>query len=92
MASFWEMLRVPTDDGDLLDDMATYVSQPNVAGKHPAVIVIQEIFGVNSNIQTICDRFRRGGLLRSGPGPVPPRGHLRGGQRNQPCVWVRRGP
>jgi carboxymethylenebutenolidase len=67
MASFWEMLRVPTDDGDLLDDMATYVSQPNVAGKHPAVIVIQEIFGVNSNIQTICDQFAAEGYFAVAP-------------------------
>ena len=48
MASFWEIQRVGT--GELLDDMHTYVSQPDAPGRRPAVIVIQEIFGVSPHI------------------------------------------
>ena len=62
MASFWEVLRVPSE-GDLLDDMATYVSQPSVPGRAPAVIVVQEVFGVNGNIQAITDSFGAEGFF-----------------------------
>ena len=66
MASFWEVLRLPAP-GDLLDDMNTYVSQPSEPGRRPAVIVIQEIFGVNSNIQAITDRFAAAGYFAVAP-------------------------
>ena len=66
MASFWEIQRIPST-GDLLDDMATYVSQPNQPGKLPAVIVIQEVFGVNSNIQKITERFAAEGFFAVAP-------------------------
>ena len=66
MASFWEIQRVPSG-GPYLDDMNTYVSQPNEPGRHPAVIVIQEVFGVNSNIQSITDRFAAEGYFAVAP-------------------------
>ena len=66
MASFWEIQRVEAPD-DLLDDMATYVSVPNTPGKLPAVIVVQEVFGVNSNIQSIADRFAAAGYFAVAP-------------------------
>ena len=66
MASFWEVLRVPSE-GDLLDDMATYVSQPNVPGRAPAVIVVQEVFGVNGNIQAITNSLGAGGFFAVAP-------------------------
>ena len=66
MPSFWEVLRVP-GSGDLLDDMSTYVSMPNEPGKKPAVIVAQEVFGVNSHIQTVADRFAKAGYIAAAP-------------------------
>ena len=66
MPSYWEIQRVPTS-GDLLDDMNTYVSQPGEPGKRPAVIVIQEVFGVNSNIRSIADRFAEAGYFAVAP-------------------------
>ena len=66
MPSFWEIQRVQST-GDLLDDMSTYVSQPNEPGRRPAVIVIQEVFGVNSNIQAIADRFAEAGYFAVAP-------------------------
>jgi carboxymethylenebutenolidase len=66
MASFWEIQRVESA-GDLLDDMNTYVSQPNIPGRVPAIIVIQEVFGVNSHIQAITDRFAAEGFFAVAP-------------------------
>ncbi len=66
MASYWEIQRVPTT-GDLEDDMATYVSQPSVSGKVPAVIVVQEVFGVNSHIQSVADRLAAAGYFAVAP-------------------------
>lgn len=65
MASFWEILRVESDE--LLDDMHTYVSQPDAPGRRPAVIVIQEIFGVSPHIQSIADRFAKAGYFAVAP-------------------------
>ena len=65
MSSYWETLRVPA--GDLLDDMMTYVAQPDQPGKTPAVIVVQEIFGINSNIRSITDRFAEAGFFAVAP-------------------------
>ena len=66
MASFWEMQRVDSP-ADLLEDMNTYVSQPNEPGKHPAVIVIQEAFGVSKHIQNVADRFAAEGYFAVAP-------------------------
>ena len=66
MASFWEVQRVESG-GNLLDDMMTYVSQPNVPGRNPAVIVIQEVFGVNRHIQAVADRLAAEGYFAVAP-------------------------
>ena len=66
MPSFWEVLRV-SSGGDLLDDMMTYVSQPNEPGRRPAVIVIQEVFGVNGHIQAVADRLAAEGYFAVAP-------------------------
>ncbi len=72
MPSFWEVQRLPSNfegftHGELQDDMATYVSQPNEPGRHPAVIVIQEVFGINANIQAITDRLGAEGYFAVAP-------------------------
>ena len=65
MSSFWEIQRMGS--GELLDDMHTYVSQPDAPGRRPAVIVVQEIFGVSPHIQSIADRFASEGYFAVAP-------------------------
>ena len=36
--------------------MEGYLTQPEGEGSHPAVVVIQEIWGVNSHSQSVVDR------------------------------------
>jgi carboxymethylenebutenolidase len=54
-------LKVP--DGE----MSTFNYKPEGSGKHPAVIVIQEIFGVNSHIKDVADRFAGQGYFAIAP-------------------------
>ena len=37
--------------------MEGYLTQPEESGEYPAVVVIQEIWGVNSHIQSVVDRL-----------------------------------
>ena len=37
--------------------MEGYLTQPNAEGRHPAVVVIQEIWEVNAHIQSIANRL-----------------------------------
>ena len=62
MASFWEVLRVQSD-GDLLDDMMTYVSQPGETGRRSAVIVAHEALGVSRHTQEVADRLAGAGYF-----------------------------
>lgn len=47
--------------------MPIFTSRPDGDGKRPAVIVIQEIFGVNENIKGIADRFAAEGYVAAAP-------------------------
>ena len=75
MPSFWENLRFGGDRGfdDMHGyqglDMVAYVSHPapSEGVSWPAVIVIQEIFGVNEHIQKVCDRFAANGYVAVAP-------------------------
>lgn len=49
------------------DPMAVHTARPDGAGKAPAVIVIQEIFGVNDNIKGIAERFANEGYFAAAP-------------------------
>lgn len=42
---------------------AVYVARPDGAGPWPAVVVVQEIFGVNANIRAVADGYAREGFL-----------------------------
>jgi carboxymethylenebutenolidase len=53
-----EMLTIRTPDGDF----AAYVAKP-AAAKAPAVVVIQEIFGVNAVMRAIADDYAAQGYL-----------------------------
>ena len=47
--------------------MEGYLTQPEADGKHPAVVVIQEVWGVNSHIQYVTDRFPSQGYVGLAP-------------------------
>ena len=47
--------------------MEGYLTQPEEEGRHPAVIVIQEIWGVNSHIQSVADRLPSLGYIGLAP-------------------------
>ena len=47
-------------------DFATYVAKPD-STPHGAVVIIQEIFGVNAHIREVADRFAAAGYLAVAP-------------------------
>ncbi len=47
--------------------MEGYLTQPEAEGRYPAVIVIQEIWGVNSHIQSVTDRLPSQGYVGLAP-------------------------
>lgn len=57
--------RVQVSNGDLQID--AYLAEPSVTEPAPAIIVIQEIFGVNSHIRDIAERFARLGYVALAP-------------------------
>lgn len=81
MPSFWENLRFagaeegqPGQDYDAQhgaesQDMVMYVSHPlpSAGTSWPAVIVVQEAFGVNQHIQRVCDRLAQAGYVAIAP-------------------------
>ncbi|NJL68344.1 MAG: dienelactone hydrolase family protein [Microcoleus sp. SM1_3_4] len=58
-----ENITVP--NGDL--QIAAYLAQPAAEGKFPAVIVIQEIFGVNAHIREVTERIAKEGYVAIAP-------------------------
>ncbi|TVQ55061.1 MAG: dienelactone hydrolase family protein [Spirulina sp. DLM2.Bin59] len=52
-------------NGDLA--IQAYLAQPAQGGPHPAVIVIQEIFGVNPHIREITERIAQAGYVAIAP-------------------------
>ncbi|MEX1146884.1 MAG: dienelactone hydrolase family protein [Sphingomonadales bacterium] len=58
-----EWITVKAADGGSFD---AYVARPE-SGNGPAVIVIQEIFGVNANIRAIADNLARDGYIAVAP-------------------------
>ena len=77
MPSFWENIRMPDPTGERESganiaeggDMAAYVSfpPPNAGTSLPAVIVVQEAFGVNRHIQRVADQFAAAGYVAVAP-------------------------
>jgi len=63
MALLSEVLNVKTKDGEM--PVFTYGHKDDQ--KRPAVIVIQEIFGVNRNTQAIAQEFRDEGFVTAAP-------------------------
>ena len=58
-----ETMSISTPDGA----MAAYVAVPEMPGPWPAVVVIQEIFGVNDVVRTAADRLAAVGFLAVAP-------------------------
>ena len=44
-----------------------YLATPTTPGPHAALLVLQEIFGVNAHIRDICDRFAAAGYVTLAP-------------------------
>ncbi|MCF8707231.1 dienelactone hydrolase family protein [Rhizorhapis sp. SPR117] len=59
-----EMISVPTLEGDSV--FGCYVAQPEGKPK-AAIIVIQEIFGVNAGIRSKCDAWAKAGYIAYAP-------------------------
>jgi len=58
-----ESITVSTADGDF----RCYVAKPDGNGPFPAVVVIQEIFGVNRFVRAVADRLAAQGYLAVAP-------------------------
>ena len=58
-----EMIRLKASDGF---ELGAYLARPKGVGKG-AVVVVQEIFGVNAHIRDICDRFAAEGYAACAP-------------------------
>ena len=59
--------------------MEGYLTQPAAEGRYPAVIVIQEIWGVNSHIQSVTDRLPSQGFVGFAPALFHREGRMTGG-------------
>lgn len=57
--------QVKVPNGDL--QIEAYLAEPTKAGKFPAVIVIQEIFGVNIHIREVTEKFAQQGYVAIAP-------------------------
>lgn len=58
-----QIVKLTAEDGHVLD---AYRADP-VDTPKGAVVVVQEIFGVNRHIRTVCDRFAKAGYVAIAP-------------------------
>ncbi len=56
-------VKVKTADGEI----PAYVARPTKAGKHPVILVVQEIFGVHEHIKDMCRRYAKQGYYAIAP-------------------------
>jgi carboxymethylenebutenolidase len=56
-------VKIPTSDGE----MPAYRAMPAKGKSFPAILVVQEIFGVHEHIKDICRRLAKGGYLAVAP-------------------------
>src|SRR4029450_13549986 len=57
------MVKVRTQDGE----MPAFLARPTAAGKHPAVIVVMEAFGLNAHIKDVAGRVAAEGYVAIAP-------------------------
>jgi carboxymethylenebutenolidase len=62
LRTFHETLSLPDQT-----EMVCYTACPDRAGFFPAVILFQEIFGVNAHIREVCERLAQAGYLAVAP-------------------------
>lgn len=67
-----EPITTPTDGlvtgwETLPGGLPAFVARPASKGKHPAVIVVNEIFGVHEWIKDVCRRFAKAGYVAVAP-------------------------
>ena len=55
--------QVTTPDGT----MPVYIAEPTAAGRHPAVIVVMEAFGLNKHIEDVTRRIASEGYVALAP-------------------------
>jgi carboxymethylenebutenolidase len=63
-------LPVHTATVELISDrtpILAYLAEPRGEGPFPAVVVIQEVFGVNAHIRSVADRFAEAGYVAIAP-------------------------
>ena len=56
-------VKVPNDDVEI----AAYLAVPTGEGSYPAVVVLQEIFGVNAHIRDVTERIAKEGYVAIAP-------------------------
>ena len=56
------------------ETISGYLALPEGGGKKPAIVVIQEWWGLNDFVKGKADGFAETGLRRAGAGPVPRQG------------------
>lgn len=56
-------VKVKVADGEI----PAYVARPAKAGKHPVILVVQEIFGVHEHIKDMCRRYAKLGYYAIAP-------------------------
>ena len=56
-------VKIKVADGEI----PGYVARPAKAGKHPVILVVQEIFGVHEHIKDMCRRFAKMGYYAIAP-------------------------
>ena len=54
---------IPVKDGKI----PGYAARPAKAGKHPVILVVQEIFGVHEHIKDMCRRYAKKGYFAIAP-------------------------
>jgi carboxymethylenebutenolidase len=58
-----ETVSIPSGDTEIL----AYVAEPSRPGRFGAIVVIQEVFGVNSHIREVAERLARAGYVAIAP-------------------------
>ena len=58
-----ESVKIPNNNLEI----AAYLAKPRTSGNYPAIIVIQEIFGVNEHIQDVTARIAQEGYIAIAP-------------------------
>lgn len=54
------------------EEYAAYVTMPEGSEKRPGLILIEEIWGVNDHIKSVCDRYAAEGFVVISPELLPP--------------------